>query len=62
LTFEPQLVGTLAMDKYVEQGNEFSPQGRFERLVNMPLDEFAPTWRQYIASLKPHSANDRKPR
>lgn len=53
LTFERHLLGSAALDQYVEpSAAEMSPVARFERLVGMPLAQFQQQWRDYIAKLR----------
>ncbi len=53
LTFERQLLRGATLDRYVQpaRGGE-SQVERFEKLVDMPLAEFEPLWRDYIAKLR----------
>ena len=53
LTFERRRLGTPAMDEYVRRKTEdAAPSERFEKLVEMPLDELEPQWREYILKLR----------
>jgi hypothetical protein len=54
LTFDRKLLGTPALDEYVESlGCGTDPEEAFQTLVGQPLDEFEKEWRKYLGSLKP---------
>ncbi|MEI8375058.1 MAG: DUF1570 domain-containing protein [Planctomycetota bacterium] len=50
LTFEKHLLGSPALEKYLQPGNA-APKQRFQQLIGMPLDQFEHEWRDYIRSL-----------
>ena len=53
LTFEKHLLGTAALDQYVEPAAAAkAPVERFEQLVGMPLPRFEAEWRQFVAKLR----------
>jgi hypothetical protein len=53
LAIEKRLLGTPALDRYVEAGAEkLPPERRFERLVGMPLEQFENEWEQAVPSWK----------
>jgi hypothetical protein len=53
LAIQKGLLGTPALDRYVEAGSEnLPPVRRFERLVGMPLEQFEKEWQQAMLSLK----------
>jgi len=54
LAFERRLLRDSALDRYVreEEAASFRPAERFERLLDMPLAQFEPIWRQYILALR----------
>jgi hypothetical protein len=57
LTFERLVLGTAALDEFVDpRASSLPARERFERLVGQPLNQFEPQWRQYILSLKPAPA------
>jgi len=52
LTFEKHLLGSPALEKYLQTGNaQVAPAQRFQQLIGMPLDQFEHQWRAYIRSL-----------
>ncbi len=52
LTFEKHLLGSPALEKYLQSGNaRLSQTKRFEQLVGMPLAEFENEWQAYIRGL-----------
>ena len=52
LTFRLGVLGDKALDRYVAPEHPESPVDRFEKLVDMPFDEFERRWRQYILGLR----------
>lgn len=53
LTFEKHLLGSEALDRYVEPAvGELSPVARFERLTGTPLAQFEQQWREYVMKLR----------
>jgi hypothetical protein len=52
LTYEKHLLGSPALDKYLQAGKrQMPPVPRFEELTGMPLDQFQREWRDYIQRL-----------
>jgi len=52
LTFEKRLLGSPALDRYVERSAAtVDAKERFEKLVDLPLEEFERDWRAYILEL-----------
>ncbi len=52
LTFEKRLLGSPALEKYLQIGNaRLNPVQRFQALTGMPLAQFERQWRAYIRSL-----------
>jgi len=52
LTFEKHLLGSTALEKYLQSSNaHIPPAQRFQQLIGMPLDQFEHEWRAYIRSL-----------
>lgn len=53
LAFEWHLLGSAALDRYVERSAaELPPVERFERLVGVPLPIFERQWRKYVTELR----------
>lgn len=50
LTFEKHLLGSPALEKYLQFGNA-SPKQRFQQLIGKPLEQFEHEWRAYIRTL-----------
>jgi regulator of replication initiation timing len=52
LTFEKNLLGGPALEKYVQSGNaQLAPSQRVQQLIGMPLEQFERQWRAYIRTL-----------
>ena len=52
LTFEKHLLGSPALEKYLQSGNGRLPPGqRFQELIGMPPGQFEKEWREYIRGL-----------
>jgi hypothetical protein len=52
LTFEKHLLGSPALEKYLQAGNaRLPPAQRFQALIGMPLAQFEQQWRAYIGGL-----------
>lgn len=51
LAFQQRVLGTKALEKFVDPQGITDPIARFEQLVGQPLAEFEPKWRQYMLSL-----------
>jgi hypothetical protein len=52
LTFQKQLLGSPALDSYVDgDAEKLSPVARFETLVKTPLADFEKAWHHYILEL-----------
>jgi len=52
LTFEKRLLGSPALEKYLQAGNaRLLPVQRFQELVGMPLAQFEREWQAFIRSL-----------
>ena len=52
LTFEKRLLGSPALEKYLQPGNpRLAPTQRFEQLIGMPLEQFEREWQAYIRKL-----------
>ncbi len=53
LAFERHLLGSTALDRYVERSAvELPPVERFERFIGVPLPIFERQWREYVANLR----------
>ena len=53
LTFEKHLLGSPALEKYLQSGNaRLDPVQRFQQLIGMPLEQFEREWRTYIRGLQ----------
>ena len=49
LTFEKHLLGSPALEKYLQSGNaRIAPAQRFQQLIGVPLRQFEREWRAYI--------------
>lgn len=53
LEFEHHVLGSAALDRYVEPASKGGDAvERFQKLMGMPIDKFAATWREYILQLR----------
>jgi hypothetical protein len=51
LAFEKHLLGSPALDRYLQAGKRrMPPVARFQELIGTPLDQFDREWREYIQS------------
>lgn len=53
LAFELGVLGTPALDAYLDPKASGSPVERFERLIGMPLDRFEKQWREAMLAMRP---------